>query len=157
MVTNNKGALVHREKMQSVSPFDDLEKYFDTLFRNPFSMAVTPRMNLGKVPVLSPAVDIYDEENEIVIKAEVPGIGKDDIEISINKNVLTISGEKKLESKVEEKDYHRIERSYGSFSRSFRLPEDVDVDKAKADFKDGVLEIRVPRTEETQAKKIEIK
>ena len=158
MVKKESGALVHREKTQSVSPFEDLEKYFDTVFRNPFSMAtMTPMAGQGRAPVLSPSVDIYDEENDIVVKAEVPGISKDALDISINKNQLTISGEKKQESKVKEKDYHRIERRYGSFSRSFRLPDGVNVDKAKAEFNDGVLEIRIPRSNKTKAKKIDIK
>lgn len=157
MAKEDKGALVHKEKMQPVSLFEDLEKYFDSFFRNPFSRMTIPMMAPSKEALLSPTVDIYDEGNDIVVKAEVPGIGKDDLEISINQNLLTISGEKKEESKVKEKDYHRIECSYGSFSRSFRLPDDVNVDKVKADFKDGVLEIRVPRTGKTKAKKIAIK
>jgi len=157
MAKQESGALVHKEKMLPVSPFEDLEKYFDTFFRNPFSQMAAPMMAPGKLSALSPSVDIFDDGNDIVVKAEVPGISKDDLDISINKNQLTISGEKKQESKVEEKDYHRIERSYGSFSRSFRLPDGVNVDKAKAEFKDGVLEIRMPRSGKSKAKRIEIK
>ena len=157
MVKKESGALVQREKTRSASPFEDFEKYFDTVFRNPFSMAMTPMTGPGRAPILSPSVDIFDEGNDIVVKAEVPGISKDAIDISINKNQLTISGEKKQESKVKEKDYHRVERHYGSFSRSFRLPDGVNVDKAGAEFKDGVLEIRIPRSNKTKAKKIEIK
>jgi len=157
MAKQENGVLVHREKMQPVSSFDDIEKYFNSFFRTPFSLMANPMMVQGKAPVLSPSMDIYDEANDIVIKAEVPGVGKDDIDISVDKNRLTISGEKKQESKVKEKNFHRMERTYGSFSRSFRLPDGVNADKAKAAFKDGILEIRIPRSGKAKARKIEIK
>jgi len=157
MAKQEHGVLVNREKMQPVSSFDDFEKYFNSLFRSPFSLVAGPIMGQGKVPLLSPSMDIYDEKNDIVIKAEVPGVSKDDIDISVDKNSLTISGEKKQETKVDEKNFHRMERSYGSFSRSFRLPDGVNTDKAKAAFKDGILEIRIPRSGKAKATKIEIK
>ena len=92
----------------------------------------------------------------MVVKAEIPGISKDDLNVSLTEDSLTISGEKKQEEKVEKKDFHRVERSYGSFSRSFRLPDNVDGSKAKASFKDGVLEVRIPKTKATKQKKIPI-
>ena len=157
MAKQENGVLVHKEKMQPVSSFDDFEKYFNSLFRSPFSVMANPMMAQSKASLLSPSMDIYDEDNDIVIKAEVPGVNKDDIDISVDKNRLTISGEKKQETKVKEKNFHRMERSYGSFSRSFRLPDGVNADKAKAEFKDGILEIRIPRSGKAKARKIAIK
>jgi len=158
MAKKDKGALVQRETMQPVSPFAEMEQVMDTFFRDPFSLFTHPLMtrSLGRGMELAPSVDIYEDDGEVVVKAEVPGVKKDDLEITITENSLTISGEKKQEDKVEKKDYHRIERRYGSFSRSFRLPEDVNGNKAKASFKDGVLEIRIPRSKEAKKKKIAI-
>jgi len=155
----NNGGLVRKEKMQPVAaPFADIDKYFDSFFRNPLSLMAAPVLAAPvRENVVNPSVDIYNDGDDIVIKAEVPGISREDMDISIDRNVLTISGEKKQENKIEEKDYHRIERTYGSFTRSFKLPEDVNVDEAKAEFKDGVLEIRMPRVGDNKAKKIEIK
>jgi len=157
MARFNSGGLVRKEKMDTVAPFADMDKYFDSFFRNPQSLMAAPVMTAPiREHALTPSVDIYNDGDDIVIKAEVPGISKDDLDLSIDRNVLTISGEKKRESKVEEKDYHCIERTYGTFTRSFKLPEDVSVDKAQASFNDGVLEIRMPRSGENRAKKIEI-
>lgn len=158
MAKKEKGALVQREEMQPVSPFAEMDRYFDTLFRNPFSMLSHPLMSQGmpKTMEMSPSVDIFEDGNEVVVKAEIPGVKKDDLDVTITENSLTISGEKKQEEKVEKKNYHRVERSYGSFCRSFRLPENVNGAKAKASFKDGLLEVRMPRTKEAKQKKIDI-
>jgi len=102
--------------------------------------------------VISPEMDIFEDGNDVVVKAEMPGMKKEDIEVNLTDDTVTVSGEKKKEEKVEKKDYYRVERSYGSFSRSFRLPKEVQSDKAKATFKDGVLEIRVPKTAEAISK-----
>ena len=91
-----------------------------------------------------------------MVKAELPGLGKEDVEVDVSDNVLTISGEKKSQEKVERKDYHRIERTYGSFSRSIRLPGEVVTEQAKASFENGVLEIRIPKTEAAKQKKRKI-
>ncbi len=158
MAKFDNGGLVRKEKMHPVAPFADMDKYFDSFFRNPLSLMAAPILTAPvRESVLTPSVDIYNEGDDIVIKAEVPGISREDLDISIDRNVLTICGEKKQESKVEEKDFHRIERSYGTFTRSFKLPDDVSADKAKASFNDGVLEIRMPRSGEHKTRKIEIK
>jgi HSP20 family protein len=101
---------------------------------------------------LSPTVDIYEEEKEVVVKAELPGMKKADLDINISDDIITISGEKKAEEKVAKKNYYRLERSYGSFTRKLRLPVATVSDKAKATFSEGILEIRIPKTEEAQAK-----
>lgn len=155
-----KTEIVTKEETRPDTYFGELESYFDRFFRHPFSLFSRPPWGFGDVPgfgVPSPTVDIFEEGGDMVVKAEIPGISKEDLNVSITEDSLTISGEKKQEEKVEKKDYHRIERSYGSFSRSFRLPDNVSGEKAKASFKDGILEIRLPKTKETKAKKIQIK
>jgi len=158
MAKKDQGALVQREEMQPVSPFAEMDKYFENFFRNPFSMLSGPLMAPGfpKSAEMVPSVDIFDDGDTVVVKADIPGVKKDDIDITITENSLTISGERKQEKKVKEKDFHRIERSYGSFSRSFRLPENVNGEKAKAEFKNGVLEIRLPKVKASKQKKISI-
>jgi HSP20 family protein len=104
-----------------------------------------------------PAVDVSETDSEMVVRAEFPGMTQDDIELNLQDNVLTLKGEKKQEKKEEKENYHRIERCYGSFTRSFTLPAGVKYDDVKATFKDGVLEIVLPKSEEAKPKKISIK
>ena len=103
--------------------------------------------------VWSPSVDVSETKDSVVIKAEMPGMNKDDVKISIQDNVLTLKGEKKQERDA---NYHRIERSYGSFCRSFTLPTLVKTDEIKASYKNGVLNITLPKTEEVKPKEIPI-
>ncbi|MGE5819045.1 MAG: Hsp20/alpha crystallin family protein [Deltaproteobacteria bacterium] len=107
--------------------------------------------------VVAPNVDVYEEKDDIVVKAELPGMEKNDIEVNIQDSQLTLKGEKKKEEKIEQKDYYRCERSYGAFFRSVELPQDVQADKVKASFKNGILEVRLPKSEEAKAKEIKIK
>jgi len=104
-----------------------------------------------------PAIDAAETGEEYLIKAEMPGMKKEDVKISLAQNVLTLSGEKRMEMRDENKKVHRVERSYWTFLRSFSLPGPVKADDIRAVFKDGVLEIRVPKSEETKAKAIDIK
>jgi HSP20 family protein len=104
-----------------------------------------------------PTVDLFEEKDDVVVKAELPGIDKDNIEVKLNDHTLTIKGEKKKEEEVKEENYYRSERSYGSFLRTLELPKDVHADKVKATFKNGVLEVRMPKTEEAKAKEIKVK
>jgi HSP20 family protein len=105
----------------------------------------------------APALDLYEEKDDIVIKAELPGIDKNNIEVNLADHTLTIKGEKKKEEEIKEENYYRSERSYGAFMRTLELPKDVHADKVKATFKDGVLEVRLPKTEEAKAKEIKVK
>ena len=105
----------------------------------------------------SPAVDIHETENQIVVKAEVPGMEREDIELGLENNVLTLKGDRRFEKDTTEENYHRIERAYGTFSRSFSIPSVVDEDKISADYKEGVLTITLPKTEKAKAKQIAIK
>jgi HSP20 family protein len=105
----------------------------------------------------SPAVDVAEHDDEYTVKVELPGVNKDDVKITVKENVLTIQGEKKQEKEIKDSEYRRIERSYGSFQRSFTLPSSLKADKIDASFKDGVLQITVPKTEEVKVKQIEVK
>jgi len=104
----------------------------------------------------SPSVDIFETEGEIIVKAELPGIDRKDILLNLEKNVLTLKGERKFEKETKEENYHRIERAYGGFSRAFSIPATVDEEKIRADYKDGVLKIALPKKEQVKPKQIKI-
>ncbi|HBE81778.1 MAG TPA: hypothetical protein DDW24_03235 [Blastocatellia bacterium] len=104
----------------------------------------------------SPSVDIFEDDSKLIVEAELPGMKRDDFELTVENNVLTLKGERKFEKKTEGDNYHRIERSYGSFTRQFTLPQTVTADGATADFENGILRIALPKREETKARKIEI-
>ena len=104
----------------------------------------------------SPNVDIFENKDTLVLEAEFPGMSREDIDLSIENNVITLSGSRKFEKKDEGDNYHRVERSYGSFTRSFTLPQTVTAEGATADFTNGVLRVTLPKREETKARKIEI-
>jgi HSP20 family protein len=106
--------------------------------------------------IWSPAVDIYETEGEIIVKAELPGMDRKDIQLHLENNVLTIRGDRRFEKETKEDNYHRIERSYGGFSRSFSIPTTVDEEKIRADYKDGVLKIALPKKEQAKPKQIQI-
>ena len=103
-----------------------------------------------------PKVDIFENKENLVLEAELPGMTRDDFELSFENNVLTLKGERKFEKKDEGDNYHRVERSYGSFTRSFTLPNSVTVDGVKAEFNNGILTVALPKREETKARKIEV-
>lgn len=104
-----------------------------------------------------PAFDVSETDKELIVKGEVPGMDKKDINITVSDGMLTIRGEKKHEKKEENEQYHRVERRYGAFSRTMRLPHEVEADKVDATYKEGVLSIRLPKSEAVEPKKIEIK
>ena len=103
-----------------------------------------------------PVVDIYDNDDTIVIKAELPGVDKKDIKVDVNGRILTLKGERSTDNEVKEDDYYRRERSFGKFERSFTLSADVDPDKIKADFKDGILKLNIPKPEAHKPKQISV-
>ncbi len=104
----------------------------------------------------APSVDIFEDKEKLVLEAELPGMKQEDFDISVENNVITLHGERKFENKVETDNYHRVERSYGSFTRSFTLPQTVTAEGATAEFENGVLRVSLPKRAETKAKKIEI-
>ncbi|WP_395730606.1 Hsp20/alpha crystallin family protein [Prosthecobacter sp.] len=105
----------------------------------------------------TPLVDIIEDSNEYLVKAELPELKKEEVKVSVENGELTISGERKSEKEEKDKKFHRIERSYGSFIRSFTLPESVNADKVSAEFKDGVLSVHLPKDEKAKPKSIEVK
>lgn len=104
----------------------------------------------------SPRVDISEDEDLYLIKAELPEVSKDDVKVTVENGVLTISGERRFEKEEKTRKYHRIERSYGNFIRSLSMPEDADADKVAAEFKDGVLRVTLPKSEARKPKQIEV-
>jgi len=104
----------------------------------------------------APAVDIYETEHELVVKADIPEIKPEELDIRVENNILTIRGERKFEEKVSENNYLRVERSYGSFSRSFSLSNTVNAEAIKADYKNGVLTLSIPKREEAKPKQIKV-
>jgi len=109
------------------------------------------------VEMTAPAVDVYEEKDDIIVKAELPGMEKDNIEVNLADHMLTIKGEKKKEEEIKEENYYRSERFHGSFLRTVELPKDVHGDKVKASFKNGILEVRLPKTEEAKRKEVKVK
>lgn len=104
----------------------------------------------------APAVDIYEQNGNIELKAELPGIDPKDVDIRVENNVLTLRGERRLDNEVKRESYHRVERAYGAFSRSFTLPTVVDTEKIQAEYKDGVLRLVLPKKEEAKPRQIQI-
>ena len=138
-------------------PFRNLlttQREFERLFKEAFS----PMSGETEVSTRSwaPPVDIYETEDAIVLKAELPGIDPKDVEVRVEDNTLYLKGERNYEKEVKEQNYHRIERSYGSFARSFSLPNSIDAEKVKAEYKDGLLTLTMPKREETKPKTIKI-
>jgi HSP20 family protein len=128
-----------------------MNKLFEDVMKPPY------RSDEGlATPNWAPAVDIYETDKEIVLKAEIPEMQEKDIQIKVEDNILSVSGERRMEKEVKEESYHRIERSYGSFSRSFTLPQTVDRDAIKAVYKEGVLKVTLPKKEEVKPKQIKI-
>ena len=105
----------------------------------------------------APRVDIAETDKEFLIKAEIPDVKKEDVKISVEKGVLTIRGERKKEKEAKDNKFHRIERFYGAITRSFSLPDNVDENKIEAAFKDGILNLQTPKTEEVKPKAVEVK
>jgi HSP20 family protein len=140
----------------------DIDTMFNDWFtdfwsrRSPWSLRRSPwfqRATLSDIP----AVDVYDQNDELIVKAEIPGLEKDEVDVSIEGNTLTIKGEKHKEHEVKHQDYYRAERTFGAFSRSVELPVSVQTDKVNATFKNGVLEIRLPKSEEAKKSVIKVK
>ncbi|HXX81564.1 MAG TPA: Hsp20/alpha crystallin family protein [Thermodesulfovibrionales bacterium] len=147
--------LVTMERPRHLLPFEEMERWVDDLFMRPFPMLARPlwrEMELGEFETGMPSVDIYEDGHEVVLKADLPGIDKKDIDVNIGHGFLTISGERKKEEKVEKGNYYRYERTHGSFFRRFELPPEIDTDKIRAHFEKGVLEVRIPKSVEAKVK-----
>ena len=154
-VPETRGSWLETTRLPSL--IDDMERMMNETFRRPF-------LETGMAPFrgflhdmgrggLSPSVDVFESGGNIVVKADLPGLTKDDISVKLINNTLEISGEKKTEEKIDTRDYLKLERSFGRFSRTLRLPEGLDADKVTAKFSEGVLEISIPKVEDKRVVK----
>lgn len=132
--------------------FFTLQEQFNRLLGGQFS----PSGDSSILTAGAPAVDVYETEDELVIKADLPEVVEKDLDVRVENNTLTIRGERKFEQKVKEENYLRLERSYGSFSRSFTLPHSVDTQAVKAQYTDGVLTVTLPKRAESKPKQVKI-
>lgn len=145
------------QNLMTTDPFRHFQERFNRLFEEPFGAQATFGEEPWSLATWTPACDIYETDGEIVIKAELPEIKKEDVHVTLENNVLTIRGERKLEEKTEKDNYRRVERRYGEFIRSFTLPTFVDPNKINAEFKDGMLRVTLAKREEAKPKQVEIK
>ncbi len=139
-------------------PFRDiisLRERMDKMFEDSLSRFRMPEEATMQT-FWSPAVDIYETDENIVLKAELPGVDKSEVSVEVKDNTLILKGERKREKELKEENYHRIERSFGTFVRSFSLPVTVKQDQVKAKFKDGVLEVTLPKSEEAKPKQVKV-
>ena len=126
---------------------DDMDRLFDVFF--------SPQPHIME-DLWRPSIDIEENNGNLMVKAEIPGMDKKDIKVVVKDDMLTISGERKRENETKEKTFHRIERSYGQFRRMIRLPAEVDPDKVKATYKDGILNVTLPKPESMKPKHIDV-
>ena len=143
-----RASITRFEPFRGVSSLQD---QINRLFTEAFD-----RSEGGSLTPWAPAVDIYETEHELVVKADLPDVKPEELDIRVEKNILTIRGERKFEKKVDENNYLRVERSYGSFSRSFSLANTVNTEAIKAEYKDGVLTLSIPKREEAKPKQIKV-
>jgi HSP20 family protein len=144
-----------RTTLSRFKPFrgpSSLQDEINRLFNEAFDRS-TDEANLT---TWAPAVDIYETEHELVVKADLPDVKPEDLDIRVENNILTIRGERKFEKKVNEENYLRVERAYGSFSRSFALANTVNTEAIKADYQDGLLTLVIPKREEAKPKQIKV-
>jgi HSP20 family protein len=140
-------------------PFRDLVTIQDRLnrvFEEAFRGTRTAEDEWALGGTWAPPVDIYEQDGNLVLKAELPGIDPKDVDVRVENNVLTLRGERKFDSEVKRESCHRVERAYGTFSRAFTLPNVVDTTNIKAEFKEGVLHVTMPKREEAKPKQIQI-
>ncbi len=165
-------ATVKRDESRGIAPVkarsevarieQNVERMFEDLWARPWRSLMDfgwPRHRhfWTDLEATSPAIEVSEDKNDVLVKAELPGMKKEDLEINVEERLLTIRGEKKKEEERKGEGYFYSERSYGAFERCIEIPRDVQSDKAHASFKDGVLEVRLPKTEEAKRKEVKVK
>ena len=140
--------------------FEDMDRRLDNMIRHPLMVWRRPPL-ARRAPILdtvwTPPTEVYEKGDRLVVRADIPGIKPEEIDISVDDDMLTIKGERKFESEVKDEDYYSCELSYGRFSRSIMLPSKVQSDKVKANYDDGILEITLPKASESKSKKVAVK
>ncbi|WP_417914557.1 Hsp20/alpha crystallin family protein [Candidatus Electronema sp. JM] len=136
-------------------PFREMEALLDRYSKSAKKLGSSGEIREMEAGDWMPTVDILENDHSFVVRTELPGVEKDDVKVHINNGVLTIKGEKKIESKDDKR--HRVECAYGSFVRSFTLPQDVDIEKVEAAYKNGILNLAIPKQEKAKPKQIEVK
>ena len=139
-------------RWDTYSGLSGLQEQVNRLFESTFPR----RADNSALTTWAPAVDIYETENELVLKADLPAIDEKDLDIRIENNTLTVRGERKFEKQVNEDSYLRVERSYGSFSRSFSLPNTINTEAIRAEYKNGVLTVQMPKRAESKPKQVKV-
>jgi HSP20 family protein len=142
-------SITHRDQLRGLTLQNDVNRLFDDSF-------IRDRSAHADLATWAPAVDIYETENELVVKAELPDFQEKDIDVRISNNTLTIRGERKFETGVNEDNFLRIERAYGSFMRSFSLPNTVNSENIRADYRNGILTLHMSKREESKPKQIKV-
>jgi len=137
-------------------PVDSLQNEVNRLFEDFFGRDIGLQPFRGRGEWM-PVLDVAETDDAVVVKAEMPGLERDDVKLSLTDDILTITGEKKAETEEKKKNFHRVERSYGSFERTIRLPSRVQANKVEAKFKNGVLTVELPKAEESKTKSVDIK
>jgi HSP20 family protein len=153
-------ALIRWEPLTRWNPLkelEEMEKRLSTIFGRPAIGTNGESKEAMSVTEWTPLVDITEDDKEYLVKAEIPEMKKEDITINVHDDVLTVSGERRYEKEEKAKKFHRVERAYGGFMRSFGLPENADGSKISAEYKDGVLKVHLPKSEQAKKKAIEVK
>ena len=135
------------------SPFEEMERFLSSNWPSRIFWRRLPAEDM----CWAPAMEMYEKDDHIIVRAELPGVKKEDVDVSISGDMLTLRGERKTSEEVSEGDYYRSELCYGSFSRSITLPAAVNAKKVEASYEDGILEIKVPKAEEAKPTKVQIK
>lgn len=146
---------------RDITLFDEMDRLFDTMahrgWMHPFRELLPEWTGVDETFTITPKVDVVDREAEILVRAEVPGVDKDNLQVELAGDLLTITGERKQEETKEEGAFYRSEIAHGSFTRTIRLSAEVAFEETQAEFKDGVLEIHLPKTQKTERRRIDVK
>jgi len=159
MIMNSGNYMTPIKNFTSMDPFRLFPNRMERILEEPLAMfrPLAMEENYWPIKAWTPLCDIFENDKELVIKFELAEVKKEDVEVKLEQNVLTVRGERKFEEKTDRENYHRVERRYGEFMRSFNVPMYVDAAKIKADFKDGVLTVTFPKNKEARPKQINVK
>ncbi len=157
MARGTEVATAKAREIAPIDPFTTMRQRMNRMIEEAFGPLALPGDESVSLAGWTPSCDIFETDNDIVVKAELPGVKKEDVKVSVDRNLLEVTGERKFSEETKRENYHRIESSYGQFSRSFTLPTAVDANKINAEFKDGILRVTLPKREDAKPKQIEVK